>query len=95
VRRAGNRREISKVKKVAHAIESFASRPVLVGKSRRGTPSKPRRRNKRAIQVEPKGKLPVSAPDLAKDTLYRAKAVGCSTDGRAAADHDSLLLANY
>jgi hypothetical protein len=48
-------------------------------------------RSRPAFQVVPVEATPETMGDLASDSLYRAEPIGRSTDGRSAADHDSLL----
>jgi antitoxin (DNA-binding transcriptional repressor) of toxin-antitoxin stability system len=73
------------------AKELRASLPKLVEQVRKGARFTVLYRSRRAFQI-----VPVDEPDaprnhLEADPLYRAKAVGRSTDGRSAADHDSAL----
>jgi len=68
-----------------------SSLPELVKRVRRGARFTVLYRSRPAFQV-----VPVDAPvdaggDLDSESLYRAKAVGRSADGRSAADHDALL----
>ena len=68
-----------------------ASLPDVVERVRKGTRFTVIYRSRPAFQIVPVDEghgLPV---DLADDPLYRAKAVGRSTDGAAAADHDAAL----
>ena len=48
-------------------------------------------RSRPAFQVVPVDAAPGTAGELKSDPLYHAKALGRSTDGRSADDHDSLL----
>jgi len=48
-------------------------------------------RSRPAFQILPVDAPPETAGDLASDPLYHAQPLGRSTDGRSAADHDSLL----
>ena len=74
-----------------NAKELRASLPAIVGKVRRGERFTVLYRSRPAFQLVPMDAAPESEGDLASDPLYRAKPVGCSTDGRSTADHDSLL----
>jgi len=74
-----------------NAKELRASLPALVGKVRRGARFTVLYRSRPAFQVIPVDAAPGEAGDLEGDPLYRAKPLGRSTDGRSAADHDSLL----
>jgi len=68
-----------------------SSLPDVVKKVRRGAHFTVLYRSKPAFQLVPMDAPVASAGDLTSDTLYRARAVGRSTDGRRAADHDELL----
>jgi hypothetical protein len=48
-------------------------------------------RSRPAFQVVPVDDAPGAGDDVENDPLYRAKPLGRSTDGRSAADHDSVL----
>ncbi|MCX6893158.1 MAG: hypothetical protein WCL11_04880 [Verrucomicrobiota bacterium] len=74
-----------------NAKELRASLPEVVEKVRRGARFTVLYRSRPAFQVVPMDAAPMVKGDLEKDSLYRAKAVGRSTDGRRAEDHDSLL----
>ena len=74
-----------------NAKELRASLPAIVGKVRRGARFTVLYRSRPAFQVVPVDATAESMGDLASDSLYRAKPVGRSKDGRSAADHDSLL----
>jgi antitoxin (DNA-binding transcriptional repressor) of toxin-antitoxin stability system len=76
---------------VINAKELRASLPALVGKVRRGARVTVLYRSRPAFQVVPVDDAPSGACDVEKDPLYRAKPLGRSTDGRFAADHDSML----
>ena len=74
-----------------NAKQLRASLPDVVDQVRRGARFTVLYRSRPAFQV-----IPVDAPEQAddssnNDTLYRAKPVGHSKDGRSAADHDGLL----
>ena len=73
------------------AKELRASLPKLVERVRKGARFTVLYRSRRAFQI-----VPVDEPDaprsrLEADPLYRAGAVGRSTDGRTAAEHDTAL----
>ena len=74
-----------------NAKELRASLPAIVGKVRRGARFTVLYRSRPAFQVVPVDANAETAGDLEGDSLYRAKPIGRSTDGRSAADHDSLL----
>lgn len=48
-------------------------------------------RSRPFCEIVPLGTPPTELPDLEHDPLYRAKAVGKSTDGKSAVDHDEIL----
>ena len=73
------------------AKELRASLPKVVEKVRRGARFTVLYRSRPAFQVVPLDAAHGKKGDLEHDSLYRAKPVGRSTDGRQAADHDSLL----
>ena len=74
-----------------NAKQLRASLPAIVGKVRRGARFTVLYRSRAAFQVVPVDALPETGGDLASDPLYHAQPLGRSTDGRSAADHDSLL----
>ncbi len=76
---------------IINAKELRASLPKVVQKVRRGARFTVLYRSRPAFQVVPVDAAPGMDGDLEHDSLYRAKPVGRSTDGRQAADHDSLL----
>jgi antitoxin (DNA-binding transcriptional repressor) of toxin-antitoxin stability system len=67
------------------------SLPDVVKRVRRGTRFTVIYRSRPAFQIIPVNEAEQSRVGLDEDTLYRAGPVGRSRDGRAAADHDSLL----
>ncbi len=71
--------------------ELRASLPKLVARVRNGARFTVLYRSRPAFRIVPIDDLPAPAGELQKDTLYRAKAVGCSRDGQSAADHDDVL----
>jgi antitoxin (DNA-binding transcriptional repressor) of toxin-antitoxin stability system len=76
---------------VINAKKLRASLPEVVEKVRRGVRFTVLYRSRPAFQLVPVEPEPAATGDLERDTIYRAPAVGRSTDGRTAADHDSLL----
>lgn len=68
-----------------------ATLPDVVERVRKGTRFTVIYRSRPAFQIVPVDEAETSAGDLSDDPLYRAPAVGRSTDGRTAADHDELL----
>ena len=70
-----------------------SSLPEVVRKVRRGARFTVLYRSRPAFQVVPVGEPIEPVGDLDREPLYRAKAVGRSTDGRSAADHDAVLYA--
>lgn len=89
--------ELSKMlggRKVDLRTANDLSRPTLpnvVERVRKGTRFTVIYRSRPAFQIVPideSGHAPVS---LADDSLYRAQAVGSSTDGRTVADHDAVI----
>ena len=74
-----------------NAKELRASLPTVVGKVRRGERFTVLYRSRPAFQVVPVDAVPDVAGDLESDSLYRAKPLGRSTDGKSAAGHDAIL----
>jgi len=74
-----------------NAKQLRASLPEVVEKVRRGARFTVLYRSRPAFQVVPIDAPPGAAGDLESDPLYRAKPLGRSSDGRAAADHDAFL----
>lgn len=68
-----------------------ASLPKLVERVRRGARFTVLYRSRRAFQIVPIDEPEAPRTSLEADSLYRAKAVGRSRDGRTAADHDAVL----
>lgn len=68
-----------------------ASLPEVVERVRKGTRFTVIYRSRPAFQIVPLNEAERVAVSLADDPLYRARPVGRSSDGRAAADHDALL----
>jgi antitoxin (DNA-binding transcriptional repressor) of toxin-antitoxin stability system len=74
-----------------NAKELRALLPKLVDRVRKGARFTVLYRSRRAFQI-----IPIDEPEaprlpLDADPLYRAAAVGRSTDGRTAAEHDRIL----
>ena len=74
-----------------NAKELRASLPKVVEKVRRGARFTVLYRSRPAFQVVPVDAPSDAAGDLQTEPLYQARPLGRSTDGRTAADHDSLL----
>jgi prevent-host-death family protein len=74
-----------------NAKELRASLPEVVEKVRRGARFTVVYRSRPAFQVIPVDAPSETAGKIEGDTLYRAAALGRSTDGRTAADHDQQL----
>ena len=68
-----------------------ASLPDVVERVRKGTRFTVIYRSRPAFQIVPVDEAERLPAPLPEDPLYRARAVGRSSDGRTAADHDSLL----
>jgi antitoxin (DNA-binding transcriptional repressor) of toxin-antitoxin stability system len=68
-----------------------ASLPDVVARVRKGTRFTVIYRSRPAFQIVPVNEAEHGAVPLDEDPLYRAEAVGHSRDGRAAADHDTIL----
>jgi antitoxin (DNA-binding transcriptional repressor) of toxin-antitoxin stability system len=73
------------------AKELRASLPAVVEKVRRGARFTVLYRSRPAFQLLPLDSSSDALSPLAQDSLYRAKAVGRSTDGRSASEHDAVL----
>lgn len=71
--------------------ELRATMPKVVERVRRGARFTVVYRSRPAFQVVPIENSPGPVEDLASDPLYRAPALGRSTDGHSAVDHDRLL----
>ena len=69
------------------------SLPEVVERVRKGTRFTVIYRSRPAFQIVPVSDSEQATGSVADDPLYRAPAVGRSTDGRTAADHDALLYA--
>ena len=68
-----------------------ATLPDVVERVRRGARFTVIYRSRPAFQIVPVNDSEAASGALADDPLYRARAVGRSTDGRSAADHDAAL----
>lgn len=68
-----------------------ASLPDVVKRVRKGTRFTVIYRSRPAFQIVPVNDAEQPPVALADDSLYRAPAVGRSSDGRTAADHDAVL----
>ena len=68
-----------------------ASLPDVVERVRKGTRFTVIYRSRPAFQIVPMNDGSQATAALVDDPLYRARAVGRSTDGRGAAEHDALL----
>jgi prevent-host-death family protein len=75
------------------AKELRASLPSVVRRVRKGARYTVIYRSRPAFQLIPAEDSSMPPGDAASDPLYRAKPLGQSTDGRAAADHDGVLYA--
>ena len=67
------------------------SLPDVVERVRKGTRFTVIYRSRPAFQIVPVNDAEQVRVDLADDPLYRAQAVGRSSDGRTAGDHDAVL----
>ncbi len=68
-----------------------ASLPDVVERVRKGTRFTVIYRSRPAFQIVPVNDADQALVALTDDPLYRAQAVGRSSDGRTAADHDAVL----
>jgi prevent-host-death family protein len=68
-----------------------ATLPDVVERVRKGTRFTVIYRSRPAFQIVPVDDKGNASTSLADDTLYRAKAVGSSEDGRTSVDHDAIL----
>ncbi|MBI1965091.1 MAG: hypothetical protein HYS46_02480 [Betaproteobacteria bacterium] len=74
-----------------NAKQLRASLPKLVARVQRGARFTVLYRSRRAFQIVPIDEADTPRGALQADPLYRAKAVGKSTDGKVAAGHDAIL----
>ena len=68
-----------------------ASLPDVVERVRKGMRFTVIYRSRPAFQIVPVNEAEQASVALEDDSLYRARAVGRSSDGRTAADHDAML----
>lgn len=68
-----------------------ASLPDVVRQVQKGARFTVIYRSRPAFQIVPLGDAEQPLGPLAEDPLYKAEAIGASSDGRSAADHDELL----
>lgn len=68
-----------------------ATLPDVVERVRKGTRFTVIYRSRPAFQIVPVNESGEALVSLVDDPLYRAQAVGSSSDGRTAADHDAIL----
>ena len=73
--------------------ELRATMPTVVARVRRGARYTVVYRSRPAFHLIPVEAAPAPVDEVAADPLYRAAALGRSTDGRSASDHDQLLYA--
>jgi antitoxin (DNA-binding transcriptional repressor) of toxin-antitoxin stability system len=76
---------------VINAKQLRGSLPEVVARVRRGARFTVLYRSRPAFQLIPVDAAARLSGDLSADPLYRAKPLGRSTDGHAAAEHDALL----
>lgn len=76
---------------IINAKELRASLPKLVERVRKGARFTVLYRSHPAFQIIPIDETDTPRTPLDADSLYRAGSVGRSSDGRTAADHDSVL----
>ena len=74
-----------------NAKQLRGSLPDVVERVRKGTRFTVIYRSRPAFQIVPVNEEEQTPVVLADDPLYRARPVGRSSDGRTAAEHDSLL----
>jgi prevent-host-death family protein len=74
-----------------NAKELRGSLPKLVARVRKGARFVVIYRSRPAFQIVPVDDSDAPPTPLEGDLLYHAKAVGRSTDGRTAAEHDDVL----
>jgi antitoxin (DNA-binding transcriptional repressor) of toxin-antitoxin stability system len=74
-----------------NAKQLRASLPRLVEQVRKGARFTVIYRSRPAFQIVPVDETATSHLPLESDSLYRAKPVGRSADGRSSSDHDEIL----
>ncbi len=80
------------MERTINAKELRASLPRIVERVRRGERFTVIYRSRPAFRLVPAGEIDASYElALADDPLYRARAVGTSTDGLRSSDHDAVL----
>lgn len=68
-----------------------ASLPDVVKRVQKGARFTVIYRSRPAFKIVPLDDAEQAMPPLAEDPLYQAEAIGESSDGKSAADHDELL----
>jgi prevent-host-death family protein len=76
---------------IINVTDLRTSLPRLVERVRKGVRFTVLHRSRPAFQIVPVDETDAPRAPLASDSLYRASAVGRSTDGRTAAEHDESL----
>jgi antitoxin (DNA-binding transcriptional repressor) of toxin-antitoxin stability system len=76
---------------VITAKQMLDSLPEIIRKVGKGGHFTVLYRGRPAFQVLPLGAPTIPTDDPVRDSLYQAKAVGRSRDGKGAADHDLVL----
>jgi prevent-host-death family protein len=79
------------MKNAINTKELRASLPAVVRRVRRGERITVLYRSRPAFRIVPVDDADRADGPLEADSLFRAPAVGRSTDGRAASEHDALL----
>ncbi len=79
------------MKSTINAKELRASLPDVVARVRKGARYLVIYRSRPAFRIVPVDDVERPTSTVDDDSLYRAPAVGRSTDARSAADHDALL----
>ena len=79
------------MERTINAKELRAQLPKIVRSVQRGEQFTVLYRSRPAFRIVPVNEEDQVKGPLGKDSLYRAEAVGASTDGMLAADHDTLL----
>lgn len=74
-----------------NAKQLRASLPAVVRRVRKGARITVLYRSRPAFQIVPVEESGYAAPALADEPLYKAPAVGRSSDGRSASTHDDVL----
>jgi antitoxin (DNA-binding transcriptional repressor) of toxin-antitoxin stability system len=79
------------MKAIINAKELRSSLPEVVNAVRKGARFTVLYRSRPAFQILPVGDTTQPQGALESDPLYRAPALGRSTDGKTAAEHDEIL----